>query len=102
MIVDIIVLVLLLLISFALYKGYGASVIEFFSILPKHKRKQVDMVAMSKFLGKVFFGGCGCVALFIAGEISKIFWITVAGLVILVGLSVFAYFYMHSSKHFNK
>ena len=68
----------------------------------KYEKEQIDMIKLSRFIGKLLFIACGCVVLFIIGEWADLFYITTIGLIILVGIALFGYFYTHTGDRFKK
>ncbi|MDD5923791.1 MAG: DUF3784 domain-containing protein [Clostridia bacterium] len=102
MTVDIVFAVVLVLIGIYFYLGKGADIIKWLNTMPIDKKERRDMVALSKFIGKLFFVACGCIILMIIGEITDIYQFNIAGVALLIIDVVFGYFYTHSGDRFNK
>ena len=102
MIVDIFVILLIIAIGIVFYTGKGAVIVEWFNTMPRPDKEKRDMRALSVFIGKLFFVAAVLVGIITVGDVFKIFWLSIAGVVLLIGDVLFGYFYTHTGNRFNK
>ena len=102
MYLDFIFFAVVLITGILMLKGKGEAVIMWFITKPRYQKEQIDSLKLCKFIGKLVTAAAGCVLLWIIGELTDIFMFTVIGLVALIVIAIFGYFYTHTGNRFNK
>ena len=102
MLVDIFVILVIIAVGIIFYTGKGAVIVEWFNTMPRPDKEKRDMHALSVFIGKLFFVAAILVGIITVGDTLKIFWLTLAGIILLIIDVLFGYFYTHTGDRFNK
>jgi len=97
---------LLLLLAMGIYLirggGKGAMTIAGFNTMRKEKREQYDTKALCRFMGWLCIAVDACVALSTAGDMFRIPWLTVGGVVLTFILVIAALIYVNTGGRFKK
>ena len=102
MIVNIFIILLIIVIGLIFFSGKGAVVVEWLNTMPKPDKENRDMHKISVFIGKLFFAAAGCVTIITVGDTFKLNLLSLCGVILLVAIVIFGYFYTHKNKKFNK
>ncbi|KUF31984.1 MULTISPECIES: DUF3784 domain-containing protein [Lysinibacillus] len=98
-------IIMLLFLTFAivLSQGKGAFLIAGFNTMPEEEKKQYDEQALARFMGKMMYGYCFCVLLWILNELFHTQWLFFSiGLVLFVALTIFLMIYVNTGNRFKK
>ncbi|WP_419197096.1 DUF3784 domain-containing protein [Lysinibacillus sphaericus] len=90
--------------SFALVlsQGKGIFLIAGFNTMSSDKKDKYDEVALAKFMGKMMYGYCFCVLLWVLNEIFQTQWLFIVGLILFVVLTMFLMIYMNTCNRFKR
>ncbi len=97
-------IIMLPFLSFALVlsQGKGIFLIAGFNTMSSDKKDKYDEVALAKFMGKMMYGYCFCVLLWVLNELFQTQWLFIVGLVLFVVLTIFLMIYMNTGNRFKK
>ncbi|QPA52956.1 DUF3784 domain-containing protein [Lysinibacillus sphaericus] len=97
-------IIMLPFLSFALVlsQGKGIFLIAGFNTMSSDKKDKYDEVALAKFMGKMMYGYCFCVLLWVLNEIFQTQWLFIVGLILFVVLTMFLMIYMNTCNRFKR
>lgn len=101
-IVDLIILMPFLVFAIFLSKGKGAFLLTGYNTMPESRKAQYDEVAMCKFMSKIMYGICLSLLLWALSDILENQIIFVLGLILFLGLIVFALVYSNTGNRFKR
>ena len=97
-----IVLIPFLILAFFLTKGKGGYFIPGYNTLSQEEKAQYDEVALCKFVAKIMYGVCFSLFLWGLSELVNIHALFVIGLVLMMGLIIFAITYVKTGSRFKR
>ena len=101
-IVNFIILIPLLILAIFLSKGKGAFLIAGYNTMSEEEKAQYDEVAMCKFMSKIMYGICFSIFLWGLSELLQMQILFIIGLVLFMGLIIFALTYLNTGKRFKR
>ena len=82
--------------------GKGSFLIAGFNTLPKIEKDKYDIIALTKFMGKLMFAIAFSILLSFLGEKLNIKYLYILGQIIVFGSIVFALIYANTNNRFKK
>lgn len=101
-IVYLIIMLPFLIFAIVLSQGKGAFLLAGFHPMAQEDKAQYDEKALARFMGKMMYGYCFCVLLWILNELFHTQWIFHVGLVLFVALTIFLLIYANIGNRFKK
>ncbi|MGY4796273.1 DUF3784 domain-containing protein [Lysinibacillus fusiformis] len=101
-IVYLIIMLPFLIFAIVLSQGKGAFLLAGFNTMAQEEKERYDERALAKFMGKMMYGYCFCVLLWILNEILHTQWLFNVGLVLFVALTIFLLIYVNTGNRFKK
>lgn len=101
-IVSLFVLVLFLILAIVFSKGKGAFLIAGYNTLPDKEKEKYNEAELCKFMGKMMYGICFSILLWILSDIFEIQILLVIGVVLFVALILFLLIYANTGNRFKK
>ncbi|MEQ6049194.1 DUF3784 domain-containing protein [Lysinibacillus capsici] len=100
--VYLIIMLPFLIFAIVLSQGKGAFLLEGFHTMAQEDKEQYDEKALPRFMGKMMYGYCFCVLLWILNEFFHTQWLFHVGLVLFVALTIFLLIYANTGNRFKK
>lgn len=94
------VIILFVIFGIILSNGKGSSLIAGFNTLSQEEKGKYDTVALCKFMGKMMFALSFSMVFWVLSEAYEIKWLFVLGLILFVGVIVFALIYSNTRNRF--
>jgi len=101
-IVYLIIMLPFLIFAIVLSQGKGAFLLAGFHTIAQEDQEQYDEKALARFMGKMMYGYCFCVLLWILNELFHTQWVFHVGLVLFVALTIFLLIYANTGNRFKK
>lgn len=101
-IVYLIIMLPFLIFAIVLSQGKGAFLLAGFHTIAQEDQEQYDEKALARFMGKMMYGYCFCVLLWILNELFPTQWVFDVGLVLFVALTIFLLIYTNTGNRFKK
>lgn len=96
------IMIPLLVLAAFLSKGKGASFIAGYNTLSEEEKAQYDEAALCRFAAKIIYGVCFSFFLWGLSEVVRIHALFFIGLVLMVGLIMFALAYVNTGNRFKR
>ncbi|MGE7985470.1 DUF3784 domain-containing protein [Lysinibacillus fusiformis] len=100
--VYLIIMLPFLIFALVLSQGKGTFLIAGFNTMSPDEKVKYDEIALAKFIGKMMYGYCFCVLLWVLNEIFQTQWLFIVGLVLFVILTIFLMIYMNTGNRFKR
>ncbi|WP_144787593.1 DUF3784 domain-containing protein [Lysinibacillus fusiformis] len=100
--VYLIIMLPFLIFALVLSQGKGTFLIAGFNTMSPDEKDKYDEIALAKFIGKMMYGYCFCVLLWVLNEIFQTQWLFIVGLVLFVILTIFLMIYMNTGNRFKR
>ncbi|MBL3728323.1 DUF3784 domain-containing protein [Lysinibacillus sp. HST-98] len=97
-IVYLIIMLPFLIFAIVLSQGKGAFLLAGFHTMAQEEKEHYDEKALARFMGKMMYGYCFCVLLWILNELFHTQWLFHVGLVLFVALTICLLIYVNTSK----
>lgn len=81
--------------------GKGSSFIAGFNTMPSEKKKEYDVTALCKFVGKIMFALAFSMLFWILSIVFKMTWLFLVGLILFIGIIAFSIVYMNTGNRFK-
>lgn len=101
-IINIIIMIPLLLLAITLSKGKGAFLIAGYNTMSEEEKAKWDEIALCKFMGKIMYGVAFSLLLLTLSELVKHQIFFIGGMILCIGLPIFAVIYSNAGKRFKK
>ncbi|ARK23853.1 hypothetical protein SporoP37_03490 [Sporosarcina sp. P37] len=102
LLLDVVVMTAFIVYGIALWNGKGASLLSGYNTMPIEKKLRINERALCKFMAKIMFALSFCVGLFAVSELLEDDKYFIAGLILFIGLIVFAIVYSNTGNRFKK
>ncbi|MBU5252756.1 DUF3784 domain-containing protein [Lysinibacillus capsici] len=96
--VYLIIMLPFLIFAIVLSQGKGAFLLAGFHTMAQEEKEHYDEKALARFMGKMMYGYCFCVLLWILNELFHTQWLFHVGLVLFVALTICLLIYVNTSK----
>lgn len=100
--VYLIIMLPFLIFALVLSQGKGTFLITGFNTMSPDEKDMYDKIALAKFMGKMMYGYCFCVLLWVLNEIFQTQWLFIVGLVLFVVLTIFLMIFMNTGNRFKR
>ena len=100
--VYLIILLPFLIFAIVLSQGKGTFLIAGFNTMSQEDKKQYDDIALAKFIGKMMYGYCFCVVLWILDEVFHTQWLFSIGFILFIALTIFLMLYVNTVHRFKR
>jgi len=94
--------VLFIVLAFLFVNGKATFLIAGYNTMPPEEKAKCDIVALSKFMGKVMFAVSGSLFLLILGEVFHSNGLSIAATILIVAISLFALIRTNTGNRFKK
>lgn len=101
-IVYLIIMLPFLIFAIVLSQGKGAFLLAGFHTMAQEEKEHYDEKTLARFMGKMMYGYCFCVLLWILNELFHTQWLFHVGLVLFVALTIFLLIYANTGNRFKK
>ncbi len=91
-----------LIFALVLSQGKGTFLIAGFNTMSPDEKDKYDEIALARFMGKMMYGYCFCVLLWVLNELFQTQWLFIVGLVLFVTLTIFLMIYMNTGNRFKR
>src|SRR5690625_3212852 len=96
------IIVLFIIVGIVFYSGKGAFLIAGYNTMPQEEKNKIDTVALCKFMGKMMFGLSFSMIFWILSEVFENTNLFFFGLLLFIGIVIFALIYVNTGNRFKK
>ncbi|WP_445480817.1 DUF3784 domain-containing protein [Lysinibacillus irui] len=100
--VYLIIMLPFLIFAIVLSQGKGAFLIVGFNTMSQEDKKLYDEEALAKFMGKMMYGYCFCVLLWILDEVFHTQWLFSIGFILFIALTIFLMIFVNTGNRFKR
>lgn len=100
--VYLIIMLPFLIFAIVLSQGKGTFLIAGFNTMSQEEKEEYNEIALAKFMGKMMYGYCFCVLLWVLNELFHTQWLFSVGLVLFIVLTIFLMIYMNTGNRFKR
>ena len=100
--VCLIIMLPFLIFAIVLSQGKGVFLIAGFNTMSQEDKKLYDEEALAKFMGKMMYGYCFCVLLWILDEVFRTQWLFSIGFILFIALTIFLMIFVNTGNRFKR
>ncbi|MGN8646651.1 DUF3784 domain-containing protein [Gracilibacillus sp. HCP3S3_G5_1] len=93
---------LFVILGIVFINGKGSSLIAGYNTMSPEEQNKYDIVALSKFIGKMMFALSFSMLFWIFSVAYEMNWLFVLGLVLFIGIVIFILIYVNTGNRFKK
>jgi len=97
-----IIIALLIVLGIFLISGKGSFLIAGYNAKSEEELEGYDTVAVCKYMGKIMFSLSFSMMFWVLGDVYKLTWLDVLGVVLFVGIITFHFIYANKWSRFKK